>query len=300
MGALTKASEYFNAIVSGYPSRLRPEKWLMFLQAYIDDSDSAVGDNARFLAGYVLDSTKWAEFSDEWDAVLRAHPAIGYFHAVEAQNLRGEFRGWSVEQKDEKVIALAKVVRKYQPWSIQCSVNKSDFDAIFRPVAPYFLQDPYFINFYGIIMVLAYRHNQRGITIPVDFIFDEKGGLGTNALVWYDHIKGLQIPDIKPLLGGTPAFKDDKAVMPLQAADMLAWNVRREAEERVPPDNLVAMGFLLGDNHRVVSITKDDLQSFAEAMSGIEGLERFRAKKSWLAVKSEVHRRLSLGLGPDD
>jgi len=67
----------------------------MVLQAAIDDSGEMDEwkDPMFVLAGFIADSTDWAEFSDEWEKALLEFPTIEYFKMVEASGLRGQFAG---------------------------------------------------------------------------------------------------------------------------------------------------------------------------------------------------------------
>ncbi len=57
----------------------------------------------------------------------------------------------------------------------------------------------------------------------VDFIFDEQGDVRYEAASWYLETKESFPPDARPFFGSTPEFKDDMLILPLQAADMIAW-----------------------------------------------------------------------------
>src|SRR5690606_38217121 len=113
---------------------------------------------------------------------------------------------------DEKVVMLAKVIEKYAPRSVECSVSRRDFDSILKPVAPYNLKTPYFASFYGVAVTVARLHHQTGIRIPVEFVFDEQEQLGLEVANWYHYVKCQQPAALQPLLGGAPQFADDKRV----------------------------------------------------------------------------------------
>ncbi len=271
------------------------------LQAFIDDSDSHSGDKRHFLAGYVNTAREWERFATAWDRELRAMPSVEYFHMVEAQNRRGQFRHWSDADINRKVFGLAKLIRNFDPWSIQCSVSGNEYRRIIEPVAPYNLRNPYFACFYGIVICLARFHHDQGIDLPVDFVFDEKGGLGDEAAFFYRYIKDLQVPEIQPLLGSTPIFRDDKKVLPLQAADMLAWHVRRESEGIDSPGSRPAMDFLRADGrHVIVDLTADILESMAEKMRRVPGVKLIQSKSEWRRTKRVMLDLSARGFGPPD
>jgi hypothetical protein len=93
---------------------------------------------------------------------------------VEAESLRDQFKGWNASERDAKVNALADVIVKYEPWSLECSVSRADHNRIIGPISPYDIRDPYFTCFCGVILHLAQWHASMGLETPVDFIFEER------------------------------------------------------------------------------------------------------------------------------
>lgn len=226
----SRPSEHIDALVSGYAARHRREKLLVVLQAYIDESVSQSGDEMFYMAGYINSAEQWAKFSDDWDAELRAAPSIDYLHMVEATNLRGQFRGWDPADRDRKVCRLAKLIRGYRPWSVEVSVSGKEYREIMKPVSPHLFGGPYFACFYATISVVEKYHRSMGLDVPVDFIFDENGRMGDDTVMMRRWVMD-SAPELRRILASSPIFRDDKKVVPLQAADMLAWHLRREDEK---------------------------------------------------------------------
>lgn len=204
----------------------------MTLTAFIDDSASEENDKLLVLAGYVHAAVSWEVFSNDWQKVLEAHPRIEYFKMREAESLKGEFSGWAPSTRDGKIDALAQVILRHKPWSVETYMSKAQYTAIVGPVVPYDIRHAYLDLFYALIIKLAQWHHSVGLRIPVNFVFDEQGQMGVDTAIWYGHIKSLQPTGVQELLGSTPIFRNDKKVLPLQAADLLAWHLRRQKEER--------------------------------------------------------------------
>lgn len=251
----------------------------MTLQAYVDDSRSNVDARHFILAGYVHSAEKWSQFSDDWKAELNTPPKIEYFRMVEAENLRGQFIRWPWRKREQKVNRLAKVIHKYNPWSFECWLSEKAFNKILKPIAPYDLKNPYMYCFYGVIVTVARLLQSEGIKAPVDFVFDEQGGLGPRVVFWYDWIKQWQDPSIAALLGNTPVFRDDKKVLPLQAADILAWHLRRKKESRYLSENRKLHKHIFG-NHIQSGIDEVVLRELVQKMSQVPGVQAVQSKKT--------------------
>lgn len=225
------------SLVSGYASRFRADKPLAFFQAFTDDSASDIGDRRLFFAGYLNRAEDWALFADAWDEELRAEPGIEYLRMVEANGLRGQFAGWDERRRDEKLRGLARVIRHFKPVSFQVSVSREQFARILEPVNPRGLS-PHFDCVFCTVSSVARFAYDGGMRLPIDFVFDEMDSVALDMPLVFDHLIKSLPRGARQLVSGHPTFKNDKLVTPLQAADMLAWHVRREHE--IPSHCIVA------------------------------------------------------------
>jgi Protein of unknown function (DUF3800) len=293
----TKGGDYIQSLVSGYSSDARAAKLLVMFQAFIDDSTSDKGDRRLFLAGYINTADNWTLFSDAWKEELCSDPAIDYLKMTEAQWLRGEFRGWSAEDRDKKLRGLARVIRHFQPVSIHYSVSRNEVNEIIKPVAPYGFASPYFYCFNGIILPLATQQAKYPIKVPIDFIFDNQEGLGEEVRFIYKCIRDIQPKTVRDMLSVDPLFRDDKQVLPLQAADMLAWHVRRQYESG-EKDKWFVPDYLSVDDrpHFGGDIDATHLRAFAEKYSKVRGAEKLRSRSAWKETMKKMQNLESQGI----
>ena len=262
------------------------------LKAYFDDSCGDEGSKTTLLAGCVHRYNEWANFSMSWEAALASSPSIRYLHMREARSLSGEFARWKACYRDAKVRSLASVIRDYEPWVIVAWMSRSEHDAVLKPVSPYVIRQAYFLLFHAVIVKLAHWHHAMGVTLPVDFVFDNQGTTGDQAAKWYWHIKSLEKPEVAALLSSSLVFQDDKLIVPLQAAYMVAWHHRRrkdrpnENEAKWPTAPL--SGLLRGE----INIPKAALQVTAEQMKKVPGLSLVQDKpdKKFKAALEEILR----------
>jgi hypothetical protein len=283
------------ALTSGYSSEIRAQKPLVMLQAYIDDSASDHGDQRLFLAGYINTADRWIRFSDAWAEELRQTPSIGYLKMSEANGFGGEFRGWDKTDRDEKIKGLARVIRHFEPRSIHASVSRSEFMATVAPVAPHGFGTPYSLCFQAMMLPLAIRQSKERFKVSIDFIFDNQEGLGTQAAFFYGKIRETQPKHIREVMCASPIFRDEKDVLPLQAADMLAWHIRRRHE--TDPMLFQVPDFLSHDGlHIAVDIQNEQLRHIAEGFSKVLGVPKLKAKSAWKRTFREIERLESEGI----
>lgn len=260
------------------------------LQVYIDDSYSDAGDQRLFLAGYINKPDKWARFSDAWREELRVSPSIDYLKMSEANSFEGPFCGWDVPARDEKIRGLARVIRHFRPASIHSSVSRSEFKAIVAPVAPYGFAQPYSYCFQVLMVSLANSMLEYGLPrVPIEFIFDEQGDMGKEARFFYRIIRDGQPAAVRSLLSDDPGFGDDKLVLPLQAADMLAWHVRRNHLRN--PEAFQVPDFLSADGHHMAAdIDAAYLRRIADGFAKVPGIDRLKTKGEWKRTMRVVRR----------
>lgn len=190
----------------------------MMFQAYVDDSMAQ--DQVLALAGYIAPVERWRSFSDEWRRLLDMRPPWPYFKMSEVatteDELRWERAGWFYRAIEEHAQAFVAVV--------------VEIDALRRVVRelglPESLENPYVTAFRAIADFTAQYQHELGITEPIDFIFDEHGQ-SEQVRHGFEVFRATQSPEMKERLGRTPRFERDTDLLPLQAADLLAWHVRR-------------------------------------------------------------------------
>ncbi|MCL4710686.1 MAG: DUF3800 domain-containing protein [Pseudorhodoplanes sp.] len=272
---------------------------MAFLYAYIDDSASHVGDQRLFMAGYLNRAEQWALFSEAWDEELRAAPAIEYLKMAEAQNLRDQFTGWTPGGRDEKLRGLARVIRHFQPFSFEFSVSRAQYSSIVKPASPRGLGNAHFVCCFGMVSSLARYADGAGVRMPIKFIFDQQDGVSTDIGLFFDRMTQSLPKSARKLISGSPTFEDDKLVLPLQAADMLAWHVRREHEDCVPPDTLPMADLLRNDHgHLTSEIPESVMKSWADQFDKLPGVPLLQSKRDWRDFKKEMTRLISLGVDP--
>jgi hypothetical protein len=143
------------------------------IQAFIDESGSKNQDAAFVLAGVIAKSERWADFSDDWQAVLNASPSIGYFKMYEAAKLKDQFGGWKAIKRDEKIKQLARVLNARCPDAISVSLDIGAFYQVMPVHMPKPANNPYFVAFHQMIPAVGFHLLDRGQKEKSEIIFDE-------------------------------------------------------------------------------------------------------------------------------
>jgi hypothetical protein len=104
--------------LSGLPELARKRRYLMPVQLFTDDSGGKGHSELFVLAGLISHSDDWANFSDEWDALLKSPPRIDLFKMREAAGYSGQFLGFSKVDRDAKLRGLCQIINRHVSYSI--------------------------------------------------------------------------------------------------------------------------------------------------------------------------------------
>ncbi len=221
------------ALVTGFPSEKRRKRWLGMFQAFMDESvgDQTRGERLFVMCGFIATAENWAAFSGEWqrhlDMQSPAYRKLDSFHLNEMTS----------ERDRERIQWFYRVIEEKAHAAISFVLDMQALDSVFAefpwPRGYKNLEDlkaPYSIAFHQILCGLPQAAGRAGINRPIDFFFDETSNK-MKCLEGWEIMRRSPPPAILPLLGETPAFRNDKTVLPLQAADLLAGLTRRWGEQ---------------------------------------------------------------------
>jgi hypothetical protein len=224
-------------------NRCRRKGLLLMLQGYFDDSGSDGQRPPFVLAGYILPAEKWAAFSDAWNTELAQEPKIRYFKMFEAKEARGEFSSIRYEFRRAKILKLIEVMRKYQLHGVCANFKWDEWRTFSKTLISELKAQPYAPLFFLLIDVVKEYQKDLGLfPHKTQLDFDDQGKWGQFAIEWYGRMWAGVGPygfsaEHKAMLEGTPRMLSDKEHVPLQAADMLAWAIRKRIDESAVPGN---------------------------------------------------------------
>jgi len=243
--------------------------------AYIDESYGSRSRRRLVLSACVAPSETWKQFNEEWGQVLQSSPSISAFHMREARARNGCFKGWKAIDVDYKIINLTEVIVRHHIRIVTCWVDEDDYKETIGSKTPSDFRNPYFVCFEAMVIGLARVQRALGISTPVDYVFDEKGDPGDEALFWYEAIKESVQPEIRRRMGSAPVFRDDEKVVPLQAADLVAWRYRRLLETTASDPELASSMRLDELGNAEFPITRHFLEQMWKTQSSIPNVSEF-------------------------
>jgi hypothetical protein len=268
-----------------------------FLQAVADDSASDVGDRRLFLAGFMNSAEKWRLFCDAWDDELKAGRPISYLRMTEANSFRGQFRGWTKAQRDEKLRGFARVARHFKPISFHVSISRAQNSNVLTPTAPRGVANPHFLCCFAIAAMLSRYIFSQDASLPVEFIFDQQNGVDDDMGLFFDYMKANLPQEAANLISNKPIFRDDKQWFPLQAADMLAWHLRKNHEVRGAWHLDSSEPLYNPEGHLHMELDQS-LQDWADEFAKLPGIDKMQSRSEWRKLKREIRRLTAAGFIP--
>jgi hypothetical protein len=198
------------------------------IQVFVDDGGLDEKSSVLTFSALIGEASKWAEFSDKWDTCLRESPSIRYFKMDEAVGKNHEFYGFTEIERDNKLRSLCAVINGVSATEISALLDLSGHTNSWGKTASRPLSEPYFFPFQTINMEVAYEVGAMGATEqPYEIFFDENVIFGPRAKAWYPVMRAFQDEPVKKLMPIEPFFRSDMDILPLQAADLVAWIERQ-------------------------------------------------------------------------
>lgn len=198
----------------------------MTLRFYIDDSGK--NDPPVFvLGGVAVAEDQVPSFEAAWRAALARSPSIPYFKMKDAHRGRGVFQGMSGLERTAKLAALGDVLREHGAATLAVIVRHDDYQRIFTGQMMRSMDSPYQIMFHLTIATAWRLCRETGIGETAAFVFDRQLEHEKELDESFPALmRGIE-PEIASFLSSQPRHADDREEILLQAADMVAWHVRR-------------------------------------------------------------------------
>jgi hypothetical protein len=246
------------------------------LTIHIDDSGTHAESPVAVAAGWIAPVPQWKKFIRQWRGMKKKH-GFEVFHMVDAMasSQSSEFRGWGENKKTNVLRDLcplidARISRGFAIWVI-----KRDYDELVTGDLRIQLGKSHYTwavcNLIGWIELWRERENIRE---PIEYIFDRmsKGRGEIDQVFRSAEERGNELHKYG-IYKGCHSFRDKAEVLPLQAADMIAWLTYQralEAASGIRPRSLVSETFNYFNNRRFkcASMSREHLTEYVQQESG--------------------------------
>lgn len=201
----------------------RADQLPLTLSAYLDDSGTHDRSELCVVAGYISTAEKWRSFSVAWSEALAQDPPITHSHAADMLGCRGPYMGLTKEQVRGKVAKLTPIIRAHVICGVAMAIHPVLYERVMSERVHKLYRHPYILCFN---MVLDCLNRMSGAIVgeaKAIVVFDDQRGLGPRAAGAFKaiHASHPYIFDVQ--------FQSDDERIPLQAADLHAWRLRKRS-----------------------------------------------------------------------
>jgi hypothetical protein len=244
-------------------------------QAFIDESETPNGEFV--LGGHIAAPEAWALFAKEWEELLP-------FGTLADNSKHYHFKMSEMamtRERMQRVRPFYNIIEKHVLVSMSVRLNITDFERAQRRAVDFlvnnmkividfgFWTNPYYFAFRMLVDRFHAEHQLFAKALHsdrnVDFIFDDRSEKAPILAAW-DEYKSRQEAHIRDRFGATPRFENDREFLPLQAADLWVWWVRKwyEDDPGPSPAKMEALDFeeWSGRKRSIVAISGDEEQIF--------------------------------------
>lgn len=228
---------------------------VVMLRVYMDESGTHDGSPAVTVGAYCGFPKNWKDFTREWNV---AKKPIGVFHSTDCAALRGEFKGWTEEQRDKYVANLLPILSRHNLRAVAIGINTKDYSDAIQAHFP--LEETfgsaYEVCFQVVVDNVIYQMEQSGMNDALAFVHEEND-YQREALAAFEYIKRKRKKHASKM---TITFASKDRAVPLQAADVLAFeaNKRLRDQSRRKRRSLIAMD-PKGDRVHIAGIDKSNV-----------------------------------------
>jgi hypothetical protein len=223
------------AIRSLYVGRPRPG-FVVALSVYLDDSrEIKDGNGFHAIDGYVARTDFWEEtFSPAWQALLDSAPhKLSEYKTSDCRCLTGEFKCWSQPERNAFAIRAVQRLLEFPTGTlfgvgavIQSPEHMEERSDLTE-------QDLLRLALLDVVGAICNQVSEMGYGGPVHFICDKQPELqGKLADMWSRTVGSVE-PGFPNLELSELGFEDSEKRKPIQAADILAYETRKDLRDRI-------------------------------------------------------------------
>jgi hypothetical protein len=208
-------------------SRLR-----VVIEAYFDDSGKESDHTHRFvvLAGYMAaEGLPWNRFYQAWRHLLLRH-GLPHIHMKDILGI-AQAKGWDIPKLNEVLREFIAAIKDAQLIGFGVAVDANEWRALSKERRKRFGDAQEFCCS-RILRRIVDRLNEAGFPEEqISITFDRDWEFARRRLTLIEEIS-KRAPQIRRNLAQL-SFADSEHFYPLQAADLLAWETRRELAHRI-------------------------------------------------------------------
>jgi hypothetical protein len=196
----------------------------------MDETGHSKDQRSKFngMAGLITKEESWLVYEREWGKIL-SHFKIPYIHMSERSKM---FKGWSDEKKKDLSRCVWEIIKNIEALPLGSIIPMDDYRPIEDRIRKY-IPDPYFMAMMNCMAFATGFLRKSGpfkstTDMRVALVFSDQVEFRPEALRMFEGVKKHWADQTKVDLIDSPIFRDMRKVTPLQAADIIAYEIYKE------------------------------------------------------------------------
>ena len=201
------------------------------IYGYLDETGHSSDERQRFngMAGFLAQKDEWERVEKKWMATLKLF-GIPFFHMKDFAHSRGSFAGWSEPKRRQLFGKLLTHLESINPIPIGVIFDMEAFRRL-PPEKLKHLTEPYMLSCSAMLSLTGGMLDAIGVKTRTTIIFSEQVEFRQCARDYYRY--AVSRDSVVSKLIAPPEFGDMREVVPLQAADIMAYELYKECDRQV-------------------------------------------------------------------
>lgn len=193
----------------------------MALIGFLDESGHSSATEFLALAAFVAEDSSWARFDERWRSALGRHGAP-HLHMREFAHRVQAFKGWAEDRRRALLAECVAAINSIRAIGVGAATSVAEFRKLDREGQSR-LQDPFFCCFQEVVRGIALNAEFEAQDYKTHMVFSQQDEFRPKATKLWDAM--TRYINVRDRMGALE-FRDMRAVPALQAADLLAYELR--------------------------------------------------------------------------
>jgi hypothetical protein len=179
------------------------------------------------VAGFISSPVDWDKFDNEWTDRLK-HDRLAYFHMVEFAHSKKEFTDWKGDESRRQNLFgdLIDIIIRNVYRQAGCAIDMKNFSTLSAEAKQEASLNAYVLAARTCAADIRRWQEKERFVVPTAYVFED-GDEGKGKLTTRFTEDALPVPHFKPKTAYTKDGITHNAFTPLQAADILAYEVHK-------------------------------------------------------------------------
>ena len=250
----------------------RPNRAKLVAQAAIIYGDESGSSNVFVLSTYMASVENWARFEGAWKSILReagleddSTGRLRPFHMADFESRFDPFGDWDATKRVMVLRQLIDAIREANALGVSVALPLALYQKGMHVNAHLPLDHPlhrimqYMMCFYGLHLFLLASANLLNLSEPIPMVMD-RNEVSAGMVQGVLDLTAKEFPQIRELIDPV-VFQDKSIMVPLQAADILAYETMKHRDNAISQSGRPirrSFDYLLGDRKRHISRDCDE------------------------------------------